>query len=111
MSILRWDRWSVKLGLAVLVVLAVLAWQVGQVGAQQGGRGGGGAAAQGGAGRGAGGGGAQAEGRGRGPAPISGDPILVGVIDLHAHQGPDNRPRSIDFLDAARYSKLRGMRG
>jgi hypothetical protein len=35
----------------------------------------------------------------------------VGVIDIHAHSGPDSRPRSIDFLDAARYAKLKGMRG
>ena len=94
MSILRWDRFSVKLGVAVLAVLAVLAWHIGPLGAQApAGRGAAPAApAQGG------------RGGGRAAAPISGDPILVGAIDLHAHQGPDNRARSLDFLDAARYA-------
>jgi hypothetical protein len=51
-------------------------------------------------------------GGGRGGAPAgSFDPVLVGVIDVHAHSGPDSRPRSIDFLDAVRYAKLKGMRG
>jgi hypothetical protein len=81
----------------------MVVFEVGRVGAQ-----GGGAGAQGGRGAGAP---AQGGGRGRGPAQISGDPVLVGTIDLHTHQGPDNRARSIDFLDAARYAKLRGMRG
>ena len=39
------------------------------------------------------------------------DPILVGTIDLHAHQGPDDKARSADFLEAAQYAKMKGMRG
>jgi hypothetical protein len=91
------------------LIVVILAFYVGRAGAQQGG----GAGAQQGGGRGgAGGGGGQGGGGGRGAAPqIAGDPVLVGTIDLHTHQGPDNRARSIDFLDAARYAKLRGMRG
>ncbi len=82
-------------------VVAILALAVAGVAGQQGGggRAGGGAApAQGGGGRGA----AQQGGI---------DPILVGVIDTHMHSGPDSRGRSIDYLDAARYAKLKGMRG
>ena len=124
MSLVRSGRWSVKVGLAAVAVLAILALHVGRAGAQApaGGAQGGGAGrgAGGGGGRGAGGGAgapaggaapAAAQGGGRAAPVISGDPILVGTIDLHAHQGPDNRARSIDFLDAARYAKLRGMRG
>ena len=79
-------------------VVAILAIAVAGVAGQQGGggRAGGGAPAQG----------------GRGAAPAGGiDPILVGVIDTHFHSGPDSRGRSIDFLDGARYAKLKGMRG
>jgi hypothetical protein len=47
---------------------------------------------------------------GAAPVPVSGDPILLGTIDI-SHQGPDNRPRSITFLDEARLGKLMGMRG
>jgi len=73
--------------LALLSVAAMLALSVADVTGQQGG-GRGGAAPQGGI-----------------------DPILVGVIDTHFHSGPDSRGRSIDFLDGARYAKLKGMRG
>ena len=52
-----------------------------------------------------------ASAQGRGTQQISGDPILVGTIDLLAHQGPDDRARPVDFLDLARYAKLKGMRG
>jgi hypothetical protein len=86
--------------LALLGVVAMLALSVADVTGQQqgGGRGGGGAAA--------------AQGGGRGAAQSGGvDPILVGVIDTHFHSGPDSRGRSIDFLDGARYAKLKGMRG
>lgn len=86
--------------LALLSVVAMLALSVADVTGQQqgGGRGGGAAPAQGG---------------GRGAAAQQGgvDPILVGVIDTHFHSGPDSRGRSIDFLDGARYAKLKGMRG
>jgi hypothetical protein len=36
---------------------------------------------------------------------------LEGVIDIHAHTGPDSIPREIDALDLARMAKQRGMRG
>ena len=36
---------------------------------------------------------------------------LTGVIDIHAHSGPDSTPRSIDAIDLARLAKQRGMRG
>ncbi|MES1260619.1 MAG: DUF6282 family protein, partial [Acidobacteriota bacterium] len=36
---------------------------------------------------------------------------LNGVIDIHAHSGPDSVARSIDALDLARLAKARGMRG
>jgi Family of unknown function (DUF6282) len=36
---------------------------------------------------------------------------LTGVIDIHAHSGPDSTPRSIDAMDLARLAKQRGMRG
>lgn len=76
--------------LALLSVVAMLALSVADVTGQQGG----------------------GRGGGRGAAPQGGvDPILVGVIDTHFHSGPDSRGRSIDFLDGARYAKLKGMRG
>src|SRR5579863_8282966 len=36
---------------------------------------------------------------------------LTGVIDIHAHSGPDSIPRSIDAIDLAKLAKQRGMRG
>jgi hypothetical protein len=82
-------------------MFAVLALAALQADARQGA-----GAQQGGAGA------AQGRSGGRGGAPAgSFDPVLVGVIDVHAHSGPDSRGRSIDFLDAARYAKLKGMRG
>lgn len=94
-SIARWHRWPIQCGIVLFAVVAVLALLGGRAAAQQGA----GAAGQGG-------------GRGGAAAPIGGiDPILVGVIDVHAHSGPDSRARAIDFLDAARYAKLKGMRG
>ncbi len=36
---------------------------------------------------------------------------LTGVIDIHAHSGPDSASRSIDAVDLARLAKERGMRG
>ena len=87
--------------LAWFAVVAMLSLSVGVIANPQ---------AQGGGARGAGAG--QAQGGGRGAPALGGaDPILVGVIDTHMHSGPDSRGRSIDFLDAARYAKLRGMRG
>ena len=43
--------------------------------------------------------------------PLCGQPRLTGVIDIHAHSGPDSTPRSIDSIDLARLAKERGMRG
>ena len=37
--------------------------------------------------------------------------MLAGVIDLHHHQEPDERPRNMDIIDASLYARLRGMRG
>jgi hypothetical protein len=54
---------------------------------------------------------AQQTGRGRPSEQSSVDPILVGTIDVLNHQGPDDRGRPVDFLDLARYAKLKGMRG
>jgi Family of unknown function (DUF6282) len=39
------------------------------------------------------------------------DDILRGTIDFHVHSDPDNVPRSVDGLDAARLARSRGMRG
>ena len=39
-----------------------------------------------------------------------GDPVLRGIIDLHAHSGPDVRERAITDFDAARVAKRAGMR-
>jgi hypothetical protein len=36
---------------------------------------------------------------------------LNGVIDIHAHAGPDSVPRAIDAVPLARLAKARGMRG
>ena len=44
----------------------------------------------------------------QGPVPRS---ALAGVIDLHAHAGPDGGERSIDALDLAKLARDRGMRG
>ena len=35
---------------------------------------------------------------------------LRGAIDIHVHSDPDNVPRSLDGLEAARFAKDRGMR-
>jgi hypothetical protein len=35
---------------------------------------------------------------------------LQGAIDIHVHASPDNVPRSLDGLEAARFAKDRGMR-
>jgi Family of unknown function (DUF6282) len=78
-------RW-IKLGLVLLSVGAISVFQVGRSLAQGGVR--------------------------RGGAATGGiDPILIGTIDLHAHQGPDDKPRNLDFIEAAQYAKLKGMRG
>jgi Family of unknown function (DUF6282) len=35
---------------------------------------------------------------------------LSGAIDIHLHSLPDDRPRSIDAIEAARHARARGMR-
>jgi hypothetical protein len=37
--------------------------------------------------------------------------LLRGTIDIHVHSDPDNVPRSIDGLDAAKMARAAGMRG
>jgi len=37
--------------------------------------------------------------------------ILRGTIDIHVHSDPDNVPRSIDGIDAAKLARSKGMRG
>src|SRR5207249_3048442 len=39
------------------------------------------------------------------------DDILRGTIDIHVHSDPDNVPRSIDGIDAAKVARSKGMRG
>jgi hypothetical protein len=51
-----------------------------------------------------------AQGGGRGGAAQP-ENVLAGVIDLHHHQEPDERPRNMDIIDASLYARLRGMRG
>ena len=36
---------------------------------------------------------------------------LRGTIDIHVHSDPDNVPRSIDAIDAAKLARSKGMRG
>ena len=45
----------------------------------------------------------------RQPAPTA-SADLAGAIDIHVHSAPDNVPRSLDGLDAARFAKAAGMR-
>lgn len=42
--------------------------------------------------------------------PLAGQ-SLQGIIDIHAHSGPDSIPRKIDAIDLAKLAKTRGMRG
>ena len=44
------------------------------------------------------------------PAPEA-EVSLAGVIDFHAHSGPDSRPRSVNDVEAARAAQAAGMRG
>jgi hypothetical protein len=46
------------------------------------------------------------------PQPVTdAGEILRGTIDIHVHSDPDNVPRSLDGLDAAKLAQSRGMRG
>src|SRR6185295_11147501 len=44
------------------------------------------------------------------PQPPATD-ILRGTIDIHVHSDPDNVPRSVDGLEAAKQARAKGMRG
>jgi uncharacterized protein DUF6282 len=37
--------------------------------------------------------------------------LLRGTIDIHVHSDPDNVPRSVDAIEAAKLARARGMRG
>src|SRR5437867_1042909 len=37
--------------------------------------------------------------------------VLRGTIDIHVHSDPDNVPRSLDGIDAAKLARSKGMRG
>ena len=37
--------------------------------------------------------------------------VLAGAIDIHVHSDPDNVPRSVDGLEAAKLARAKGMRG
>ena len=51
-----------------------------------------------------------AAGAGQGSDAAEEARLLAGAIDIHVHSNPDNRPRSLDALDAARQAKAHGMR-
>ena len=44
------------------------------------------------------------------PSPAEVDAVLRGAIDIHVHALPDDRPRSVDSIGAAREAKAKGMR-
>ena len=43
--------------------------------------------------------------------PDNADRALNGVVDIHVHSLPDDRPRSIDAIEIAKLARSRGMRG
>jgi Family of unknown function (DUF6282) len=45
------------------------------------------------------------------PADAERQRLLAGSIDIHVHSHPDNVPRSVDALEAARQARSHGMRG
>jgi hypothetical protein len=45
---------------------------------------------------------------GQAPADMAG--ALKGAVDIHVHSLPDDRPRSVDAVEAARQARDRGMR-
>lgn len=47
-------------------------------------------------------------GQGAGPGDVS--RALAGAIDIHVHSYPDDRPRSINAIDAAKDARSKGMR-
>jgi hypothetical protein len=49
-------------------------------------------------------------GQARQQAPSSAERLLRGAIDIHVHSLPDDRPRSVDGVEAAIQAKAKGMR-
>jgi hypothetical protein len=45
------------------------------------------------------------------PGPPSQSDVVRGAIDIHVHSDPDNVPRSIDGIEAAKLARANGMRG
>lgn len=45
-----------------------------------------------------------------GQAPAAAASALKGAIDIHVHTLPDDRPRALDAIEAARQARARGMR-
>jgi hypothetical protein len=50
-------------------------------------------------------------GSGQRGGPDDASRLLTGAIDIHVHSDPDNVPRSLDGLEAARLARSKGMRG
>ena len=50
-------------------------------------------------------------GAGQRGGPDDASRLLIGAIDIHVHSDPDNVPRSLDGLEAARLARSKGMRG
>ena len=50
-------------------------------------------------------------GAGQGGAPNDVARVLAGAIDIHVHSDPDNVPRAMDGIDAAKLARSKGMRG
>jgi hypothetical protein len=49
--------------------------------------------------------------RARAAQPDRDNVLLAGTIDIHVHSEPDNTPRSVDAIDAAKLARMHGMRG
>ena len=47
---------------------------------------------------------------GQGPGTQDGKRMLAGAIDIHVHTSPDDRPRSLDAFEAARFAQAHRMR-
>ena len=47
----------------------------------------------------------------RGGAADEVAPLLAGAIDIHVHSDPDNVPRVLDGIEAAKLARSKGMRG
>ncbi len=45
------------------------------------------------------------------PGPPAPTDVVRGAIDIHVHSDPDNVPRSIDGIEAAKLAQANGMRG